>query len=110
MKAASIGDITKSTSSYTVNHVHDCKVPFNFPHRRIACTYIYLIKLKATLDNNNYTNTNSKFSPFVMYVCKCNLTVIPFFSTQLMESLTMNVWNHMYVFIVQLKRHKIINV
>ena len=31
MKAASIGDITKSTSSYTVNYVHDCKVPFISP-------------------------------------------------------------------------------
>lgn len=62
MKAASIGNITKSTSSYTVNHVHDCKVPaIYFPHRGITCTYIYVIKLKATLDNNNYTNTTVNF-------------------------------------------------
>ena len=40
MEAASTGDITKSTSSYTVNHVHDCKVPFISP---IAELHVHIL-------------------------------------------------------------------
>ena len=106
MKTASIGDITKSTSSYTVNHVHDCKVPFISPIAELHVhILIYLTKLKATLDNNNYTNTNSKFLPFVMYVCMCN-NCYTFFQYP-----TYEIFNKECLELIgQLKMHKIVNV